>query len=529
MNMKKTEAAFLFLAMIFMNVGTVKSQEVEILSERLPAHAFTSVRESCEVPCKLHLLGAEEVTLFFPGTHESSGNKDIYGERSFFDIAIIHIPPDYDSNTIFLPAFDGYDHFFEFQLSDDSEGLDCHFLGNGREKTCSFRADDFSDDWYTIWNDTDKEHMYNISLSPNRKHYVLGTEKKGFAATQDYLELQHQLYLGNLIPLEGGYDNFEKNRTLFPLAPLQRGVSRGFSADSDWLLVEIRNNTPKESGEIALSYEYKIINMTNIDLQYNVISGDNVSICMWNPTKTLLYCNQNAGIDRVLTIFELDNGQFNSYTYPNTNLPTRAGYGIRWIDGYLYSSIYYSRNLDLYEPKTGELARQLKGEYIFLYSPKEKLLITKEKIDGNHDYSLKTLHFYRDLEYEGSKEYIFNYENKNEIGIKRDTVESLSGLYNFLLNFPSERISTQDLLNYFDICQEENQKYLLYGDWLVVPKHPKLVLENGKFEQFMYIYDLLLSDNTYRNTLHLDLDYKDTYMINAVTDYYFFPKPEVQK
>ena len=199
MNMKKTEAAFLFLAMIFMNVGTVKSQEVEILSERLPAHAFTSVRESCEVPCKLHLDGAEEVTLFFPGTHESSGNKDIYGERSFFDIAIIHIPPDYDSNTIFLPAFDGYDHFFEFQLSDDSEGLDCHFFGNGREKTCSFRADDFSDDWYTIWNDTDKEHMYNISLSPNRKHYVLGTEKKGFAATQDYLELQHQLYLGNLI------------------------------------------------------------------------------------------------------------------------------------------------------------------------------------------------------------------------------------------------------------------------------------------------------------------------------------------
>lgn len=529
MNKKMLAITLFFLVMCLKNVNVVKSQEIEILSERLPAHAFTIGSESCEVPCKLYLYGSREVTLFYPNKIESTDNKDIYGERSFFDIAVVHISENNDLNTIYLPAFDGYNHFFEFKLKTDTKGLDCHFWKSDSKQTCSFRANDFSDDWYTIWNDTDDEQLYDISLSPDRRHYVLGTEKKKIAATQDYIELQHQLYFGNLISLGNGYANFEKNRTLLPLNPLQRGVSRGFSADSEWLLLEIRNKKPNESGEIAESYDYKIINTTDFDLEYDIISDDRVSFCWWSPIKTLLFCNRNAGMTNELSIIELENGQFNSYTYPNKNLPTRAGLGIRWIDDYLYSSIPYSRSLDLHDPRTGELARQLKGEHIFLYSPKENLLITVEQVERNLDYSIKALHFYRDLEYEGSKEYIFNYANKNEIETKRDTVESLSGIYNFLLNFPNERISTSDLLNFFGIRQEPNQNYLLYGDWLVVPKHPKLFQENDQFERFEHIYGLLISDKTYRNTLHLGLDYEDTYMINSITDYYFFPKPEFQE
>lgn len=213
------------------------------------------------------------------------------------------------------------------------------------------------------------------------------------------------------------------------------------------------------------------------------------------------------------------------YRYPYSQFPIRNGFAIDWFEDFI--APVSSFRTSLYDPFTGQLSHQLEGTHFFLYSPVEKLLITSESIiPRKYIESLyeHKLYFYdKNLELQGSKTYIYYPDSK--IDRFNQVPPQLSGLYDFLLSYPSQELDDLCLFDRFGIDYKPERKYLLIGDWLVVVTFPEPLTNYPDLEWVNELFERHKQSSSCVEVFGC----KNEDLVNTIVEYYYFPKPEVQE
>ncbi len=488
---------------------------IRIQTTGYPVHVFSSLNDHCEAPCEINLNGERKIVLL---SEQSSLLSRPKVECQAMDFGIVHLPSRNVPSSIEVP--------FPIRSKDYRLGV---FCDNNFDTDCSVITDQEKGSFKKIWKNSDypDEDVIDIILAPDRKHYLIITEHHAFQ--KNVFTSKILIRLGNVIdsesqliqiPPEGQfsfatpwldtrkYDYFFENKN-----------SGWFSGDSMWFSIPyciMAGKFPLDQNCFT-----RIINVQNPTIFHDLDSGSEPYHCNWHGERPWLLCRASDEIN----VAKLVGNDLTVYRHAVTQIQVRIGYLIDWFGDFI--APVGSGRTSLYDPVTGQLARQLEGNHVFLYSPAEKLLITSGNstlLENSKKREEKPLFFYdENLELQGSKKYVYDRDSK--LIFFEPVPSQLSGLYDFLLSHPSQEIDDFLIVNHFGLDYEPERKYVLMGNWLAVVTFPEPFMNYPNFEMVKEIF------NVYKKPCYCSgaIGCNNESLVNSISDYYFFPKPEVQE